>query len=371
MVSSSSSSPLSLSPSSRNIGEQTLPPSPKSSSDERAARALEALMWPHDLDSTVSESSLGYLRGCFGILEDFTLIAPEPGQRAYDPIPKGFALTIDALEAGLRLPFHPVISSCVSWWRVSPSQIAPNSWRYLVAFLGECHYTSITPTRSLFLSCFRLSRGSGGYYLSARPGFRVSGLRPAIRGGRGAFLRVPMEAEATKLRSAIKVAEQHALDLEAEATKLRSAIKVAEQHALDLEAEATKLRSAIKVAEQHALDLEAEATKLRSAIKVAEQHALDLEAEATKLRSAIKVAEQHALDLEAEATKLRSAIKVAEQHALDLEAEATKLRSAIKVAEQHALDLEAEATKLRSAIKVAEQHALVTLPCPFFPQQTA
>ncbi|THU69219.1 hypothetical protein C4D60_Mb08t12110 [Musa balbisiana] len=118
-------SPLCCSPSpSDNVGEKTLPPSPSSSSDEEAARALEALMWPHDLDSTVSESSLGYLRGRYGIPEEFVLIAPEPGQRAYDPIPKGFALTLDALEVGLRLPLHPIISSCVSWWHISPSHMA-------------------------------------------------------------------------------------------------------------------------------------------------------------------------------------------------------------------------------------------------------
>ncbi|THU58481.1 hypothetical protein C4D60_Mb03t14740 [Musa balbisiana] len=93
------------------------------------------------------------------------------------------AVVVYAFEAGLRLPLHPVISSCVSWWRVSLSQIAPNSWRYLVAFLGECHYAGITPTRSLFLSCFHLSKGSGGYYLSTRPGFQgwSFGLRWAAR----------------------------------------------------------------------------------------------------------------------------------------------------------------------------------------------
>ncbi|THU64118.1 hypothetical protein C4D60_Mb01t23110 [Musa balbisiana] len=188
MVSSSSSSSLSSSSSSRNVDGQTRPSSPKSSSDEKAARALEALMWPHDLDSTVSESSLDYLWGCFGIPEDFSLIAPEPGQWAYDPIPKGFALTVDALEAGLRLPMHPVISSCVLWWRVSPSQIAPNSWRYLVAFLGECHYARITPTRSL--SCFCLSKGLGGYYLSTRSSFRVSGAPSSNKGWKERFFYV-------------------------------------------------------------------------------------------------------------------------------------------------------------------------------------
>ncbi|THU47711.1 hypothetical protein C4D60_Mb09t18520 [Musa balbisiana] len=93
-----------------DVGEKMLPSSSNSSSDEKAARALEALMWPHNLDSTR-----------YGLPEGYILLAPEPGQRAYDPIPKGFALTPDALEARLRFPLHPIISSCISWWRISPS----------------------------------------------------------------------------------------------------------------------------------------------------------------------------------------------------------------------------------------------------------
>ncbi|RZS19072.1 hypothetical protein BHM03_00051362, partial [Ensete ventricosum] len=44
---------------------------------------------------------------------------------------------LQALEAGLRFPLHPVIGDCLRWWRVSPGQIAPNSWRYIKTFLGE------------------------------------------------------------------------------------------------------------------------------------------------------------------------------------------------------------------------------------------
>ncbi|THU50763.1 hypothetical protein C4D60_Mb06t23750 [Musa balbisiana] len=190
MASSSALASLSSHSSPGDVRERTLLSSSNSSSDEKAARALEALMWPHDLDSTVSESLVGNLREHYSILEGYVLLAPKPGQRAYDPIPKGFALTLDALEAGLRFPLHPVISSCISWWRISPSQMASNSWRYLVAFLGECHYVNITPTRFLFLSYFRLSKGSGGYYLSARSGFWVSRAPSSNKGWKGHFFNV-------------------------------------------------------------------------------------------------------------------------------------------------------------------------------------
>ncbi|XP_065004127.1 uncharacterized protein LOC135636366 [Musa acuminata AAA Group] len=175
------------SPSSLDRVRESMPPS---SPDEEAARALEALMWPHDLDSVVSGSSLEKLRERYYIPEEFVLVAPDPGQRSYDPVPRGFALTQDALEAGLRLPLHPLIVSCLSLWRISPSQVTPNSWRYLVAFLGECYYANITPTRNLFLSCFRLLKGPGGYFVSARTGFRVGGAPSSNKGWKGRFFYV-------------------------------------------------------------------------------------------------------------------------------------------------------------------------------------
>ena len=147
-------------------------------------------MWPHDIDSTVSGALLEELRVRYNIPEDHILSAPEPGQRAYDPVPKGFALTLDALEAGLRFPLHPLITSCLSLWRISPSQVAPNSWRYLVVFLGECHYANITPTLNLFLSCYRLCKGSWGYFLSAWTGFRVGGAPSSNKGWKGRFFYV-------------------------------------------------------------------------------------------------------------------------------------------------------------------------------------
>ena len=189
---SSLSSPSS-SPSSSSVlgaGGGGPPSTLDESPDEEVARSLEALMWPHDIDSTVNEPLLEGLRERYCIPGDHTLGIPEPGQRAYDPIPKGFALSLDALEAGLRFPLHPFIVSCLSFWRVSPSQVTPNSWRYLVVFLGECHYAHITPTLSLFLSCYRFCKGSGGYFLTARSGFRVGGAPSNNKGWKGRFFYV-------------------------------------------------------------------------------------------------------------------------------------------------------------------------------------
>ncbi|KAJ8467478.1 hypothetical protein OPV22_030030 [Ensete ventricosum] len=99
-------------------------------------------------------------------------------------------ISVDALEAGLRFPLHPLIEECLKWWRISPSQVAPNSWRYLVVFLGECRGAGIIPTRDLFMTCFRLCKSWGGYYITARVGFRVSGAPSSNKGWKSRYLYV-------------------------------------------------------------------------------------------------------------------------------------------------------------------------------------
>ncbi|RWW75637.1 hypothetical protein BHE74_00016324 [Ensete ventricosum] len=95
----------------------------------------------------------------------------------YNPgsVPTVRCISVDALEAGLRFPLHPLIEECLRWWRISPNQVAPNSWRYLVVFIGECRGAGIIPTRDLVMACLRLCKSRGGYYLTARVDFRVSG----------------------------------------------------------------------------------------------------------------------------------------------------------------------------------------------------
>ncbi|RZS26122.1 hypothetical protein BHM03_00059427 [Ensete ventricosum] len=110
----------------------------------------------------------------YNIPTEYGLQVPQPRQRPYSSDAPRVCISVDALEAGLWFPLHPTIEECIRWWRISPSQVAPNSWRYLVVFLGECRGAGIIPTRNLFMACFRLYKSQGGYYLTARVGFKVS-----------------------------------------------------------------------------------------------------------------------------------------------------------------------------------------------------
>ncbi|RZR96607.1 hypothetical protein BHM03_00025667, partial [Ensete ventricosum] len=108
-------------------GASSEPPSPV---DARVQRDLEVMMSDHDLDSAVTEGSLAAIRARYSIPTEYGLHVPEPGQRPYSLDVPGMCISVDALEAGLRFPLHPLIEECLKWWRISPSQVAPNSWRY-------------------------------------------------------------------------------------------------------------------------------------------------------------------------------------------------------------------------------------------------
>ncbi|CAD5167225.1 unnamed protein product [Musa acuminata subsp. malaccensis] len=154
-MSSSSSSLLSTSTSSsERPGVGHLSPGSVPLEVGGSSALLEKFKQWHDVDSVVTEEFLGELRARYWIPEGYTLSAPRPGQRPYDQFPQGFGLTAGALEAGLRFPLHPMIEDYLRKWGISPSHMAPNSWRYLVVFLGECRAAGIEPSRDLFLACF-------------------------------------------------------------------------------------------------------------------------------------------------------------------------------------------------------------------------
>ncbi|RWW22185.1 hypothetical protein GW17_00013634 [Ensete ventricosum] len=140
--------------------------------DAKSLRNLEVMKACHDIDSIVIEESLDAIQQCYSILGEYALRAPLPKQHPYNPGSSELSISVDALEAGLRFPLHPLIEECLGWWRISSSQVMPNSWRYLIAFLGECQGSGIIPSWNLFMACFHLCKSQMGYYLTVRAEFK-------------------------------------------------------------------------------------------------------------------------------------------------------------------------------------------------------
>ncbi|RWW44969.1 hypothetical protein BHE74_00049236, partial [Ensete ventricosum] len=78
------------------------------------------------------------------LLREYELHVPLPGECPYDAFLDGFTLPTDDLKVGFRFSLHPIIEIGLDGWQISPSQMGSNSWRYMVAFLGEFREVDIS-----------------------------------------------------------------------------------------------------------------------------------------------------------------------------------------------------------------------------------
>ena len=75
-------------------------------------------------------------------LRPFSISVLEALNNACSPEP-GFVTVYEvALAAGLRLPLHPFARDLLIFLRISPSQLIPNSWQFLMgaAYLWPQHF---------------------------------------------------------------------------------------------------------------------------------------------------------------------------------------------------------------------------------------
>ncbi|RRT84840.1 hypothetical protein B296_00006053 [Ensete ventricosum] len=93
-------------PEASSSGSSSGPPSPV---DARVLRDLEVMKADHDLDTAVTKGSLAVIRGRYSIPAEFGLHAPQPGQRPYSSDAPSMCISVDALEADLWFPLHPLI----------------------------------------------------------------------------------------------------------------------------------------------------------------------------------------------------------------------------------------------------------------------
>ncbi|RWW88117.1 hypothetical protein BHE74_00003019 [Ensete ventricosum] len=82
---------------------------PLSLVDTRVLRDLEVMKVDYDLDMAVTEESLAIIRKRYSIPTEYGLHVLRSGQRPYSSNAPGVCISVDALEAGLRFPIHPLI----------------------------------------------------------------------------------------------------------------------------------------------------------------------------------------------------------------------------------------------------------------------
>ncbi|GAB2294220.1 hypothetical protein Dimus_028438 [Dionaea muscipula] len=96
--------------------------------------------------------------GCKALLRFFfqknlKFYAPEPFERPNIMRSGGrigFAVYRHSVQFGLRFPLCPFYQSLCSFFRISPSQLTPNSWGTICTFLLRCRKLEVEPSPNLF-----------------------------------------------------------------------------------------------------------------------------------------------------------------------------------------------------------------------------
>ncbi|RZS17039.1 hypothetical protein BHM03_00049144 [Ensete ventricosum] len=134
-------------------------PSTSALGDSGTADTLVAMRYFFNVDSTVTTRRLVEVMKNYFIPSEYELHVPLLGERPYDIFSCDFGLSIDALEAGLRFPLHPVIEACLEQWRISPSQMAPNSWRFLAEWTSRTVSSSVPALSADEIELVEILRG--------------------------------------------------------------------------------------------------------------------------------------------------------------------------------------------------------------------
>ncbi|KAL6606731.1 hypothetical protein ACP70R_042384 [Stipagrostis hirtigluma subsp. patula] len=141
-----------------------------------------------------SQESLDALCRKHGVPEEFTPLPAGDDLRACSPPPQGaVCVYAHALEAGMRLPLHPFYCDVLAHFGVAPSQIAPNGWRIMAAFLALSRSAGVAqpPPVAVFRHFFGLThfRFKGWYCFRGKDtaGALFKGLPHFITGWKEGF----------------------------------------------------------------------------------------------------------------------------------------------------------------------------------------
>ncbi|MQL89463.1 hypothetical protein Taro_022033 [Colocasia esculenta] len=97
------------------------------------------------------------LRERFRIGEEYDIVLMREDESYLTTRPGCFILSLDLLEAGLRLPMSEIAKELLRSWKVAPIQLTPNFWRSIFVFCIICKERGIEATAEIFRSHFSLA----------------------------------------------------------------------------------------------------------------------------------------------------------------------------------------------------------------------
>ncbi|MQM02982.1 hypothetical protein Taro_035753 [Colocasia esculenta] len=129
------------------------------------------------------------LRERFQIGEEYDIVLMREDESYLTTRPGCFVLSLDLLEAGLRLPMPEIAKELLRSWKVAPIQLTPNSWRSIFVFCIICKKRGIEATASIFRSHFSLAcspqSGMGIVYVKHRTNRMRINFSPCLSNNKG------------------------------------------------------------------------------------------------------------------------------------------------------------------------------------------
>ncbi|KZV56032.1 hypothetical protein F511_16230 [Dorcoceras hygrometricum] len=97
----------------------------------------------------------------------FEVVLPHPDERAHRAPPGFHTFYVNQLDMGLRFPIPRFLTSLCKHIKISPSQLAPNSYSFLLALAVLLSYHDIPLIPYVFMQLAQIKRlGPGKFYIS-------------------------------------------------------------------------------------------------------------------------------------------------------------------------------------------------------------
>ncbi|MQM13413.1 hypothetical protein Taro_046339 [Colocasia esculenta] len=129
------------------------------------------------------------LRECFRIGEEYDIVLKREDESYLTTRLGCFVLSLDLLEAGLRLPMPEIAKELLRSWKVAPIQLTPNSWRTIFVFCIICKKRKIEATAEIFWNHFSLACspqfGMGIMYVNHRTNRMRINFSPCLSNNKG------------------------------------------------------------------------------------------------------------------------------------------------------------------------------------------
>ncbi|KZV45253.1 hypothetical protein F511_10030 [Dorcoceras hygrometricum] len=128
---------------------------------------LPTTPWYEEKASTLRLSDIPIIKDKGGMMGKFEVVISHPDERAHRPPPGFHTFYMNQIEMGLRFPIPRFIAAFCHHISLSPSQLAPNSYSFLLALAVLLSYHGLPLIPYVLMQLVQIKRlGPGKFYLS-------------------------------------------------------------------------------------------------------------------------------------------------------------------------------------------------------------